>query len=420
MYLWTSESVSFGHPDKVADQIADAVLDLVLAKDPTAKVAVEAVVTRKDGEDYVILTGEIGCVEDAWPTEDELHEQINSLLVLIGYSTLRHPFDPGFSCNYKLVNLLRKQSWEIAAAVDQDAEIGAGDQGLMFGFATDEGPNNLPLAHWLADAILWRIEAGLWNFTDSFFHPDAKSQVTLQYDDEGNPKRVDTVVVSACHHPNIDIEIVRKTLRSFIDEIHEGVDIDPDGEYSRLIKSLFDDKTKYIFNPAGAWTLGGPAADTGLSGRKIVVDQYGPYCPIGGGSFSGKDPTKVDRSGAYAARWLAKNIVHSGISGEAQVQLSYAIGFPEPVSLRVKLNRCKESKTAELESAVAEYIMKNVSLTPKSIIDRFSLRTPTIANLYEKTARHGHFSVFHPTRSEPWAENCPPWESLSFSLAKIL
>lgn len=390
-YLWTSECVSSGHPDKVSDQIADAVLDLVLSHDPSAKVAVEVVVTRKQlsegHEDLVILTGEIG--SDYMPNESELRQVVSKTLDDIRYWDAPDlSYDTGFKgTQFTLQNLIRKQSVEIAAAVDADAEIGAGDQGLMFGYASDESPGFIPLAHWISRDLITQIEQDIQKNTSngdvwaSLFFPDAKSQVTLQYSDEGIPERVEAVVISACHRPDVTVEEVRKRLRSFVDELDAR-----SGSYS--VGNLFDDNTKFILNPSGAWNLGGPASDTGLSGRKIVVDQYGPYCPIGGGSFSGKDPTKVDRSAAYAARWLAKNIVAAGIAGEAQVQLSYAIGVSEPTSVRVSLGRPVGIRPKhELERILTGYIMESVSLTPKAIIDRFNLRQP----IYRDTARYGHF-----------------------------
>jgi S-adenosylmethionine synthetase len=409
-YLWTSEAISSGHPDKVADQVADAVLDLVLSNDPSAKVAVEAVVTRHNEEDIVILTGEIGS-NRYWPSDADLKETIRQVLYSIRY--WEHPdliqYDTGFSdAHFSLRNFLRKQSVEIAAAVDADAEIGAGDQGLMFGYASDEAPGFIPLAHWLSRDLVQQIEADIQANThdshggqwESFFFPDAKSQVTLQYDDDGRPERVEAVVISACHRPNVAVEDVRKKLEGFIAKLPAR-----SGGYGDAIHNLFDGDTKFILNPSGAWNLGGPASDTGLSGRKIVADQYGPYCPIGGGSFSGKDPTKVDRSAAYAARWLAKNIVAAGIAGEAQVQLSYAIGVSEPMSVRVSLDRLTgnpERPRYELERVLTGYIMESVSLTPKAIIERFGLRKPPF--FYANTARYGHFGDWPTGTTLPWED----------------
>lgn len=412
-YLWTSESVSSGHPDKVADQVADAILDLVLGHDPAAKVAVEAVVTRHDQTNHVFLTGEVG--SKYWPSQEELRERVRLALYEIGYwGNSDIYYDLGFDCkHFTLHNYLRRQSTEIAAAVDSSTQIGAGDQGLMFGYARQEAPGVMPLAHYLSRDLLFQIEedmeslrhdshGGVW---DSFFLPDAKSQVTIQYSDAGVAECVDTVVVSACHRPDISVEQVREKLRSFIETLPNRA-----GSFGPAIKSLFNSKTKYVLNPSGAWNLGGPASDTGLSGRKIVVDQYGPYCPIGGGSFSGKDPTKVDRSAAYAGRWLAKGIVLSGISNEAQVQLSYAIGKPEPVSLRINL------PDSSLGEQLAKFITENISLTPKAIIDRFTLRRP----IYRKTACYGHFGEWRKGKYVSQNESDRPWEEAEELAGQLL
>lgn len=379
MYYWTSEFVSKGHPDKVADQIADSVLDLVLSKDRLARVAVEVTVTTHDSKNIVVLTGEVGCSDHAWPNYDTLKNVVSKTLQDIGYTTA----DSGFDCNnFELVNYIRKQSEQIANAVVKDGgEIGAGDQGMMFGFASQQSPTFMPLTHYLARKIILSLN-------DSNLFPDAKSQVTLKYED-GVPVHVDTVLVSTCHK-DMPLEKLRERVRYLVDKVPL--------EEEKAIKSLFDSKTKYIINPAGSWTIGGPAADTGLSGRKIVVDNYGPDCPIGGGSFSGKDPTKVDRSAAYGARWLAKNIVASGIVSEAQVQLAYGIGIAEPISVRIRTNGSEG-----LDFSLTEKIKSKISLTPQALIDRFDLRRP----IYKQTACAGHFG-----------DNNFPWEKLDTELFK--
>lgn len=379
MYYWTSEFVSKGHPDKVADQIADSVLDLVIAKDRLARVAVEVTVTTHDSKNIVVLTGEVGCTDSAWPDYSTLKNVVSKTLKDIGYTTP----DSGFDCeNFELINYIRKQSEQIAnAVVKDDGEIGAGDQGMMFGFASKQSPTFMPLTHYLARKIILSL-------SDESLFPDAKSQVTIKYED-GTPVHVDTVLVSTCHR-DVSLDKVRERVRYLIDKVPL--------EEEKSIKSLFNSNTKYIINPAGSWTIGGPAADTGLSGRKIVVDNYGPDCPIGGGSFSGKDPTKVDRSAAYGARWLAKNIVASGVVSEAQVQLAYGIGIAEPISVRIKTNG-----TEGLDQLLTEKVRANISLTPQALINRFDLRRP----IYKQTASAGHFG-----------DERFPWENLDVNLFK--
>jgi S-adenosylmethionine synthetase len=378
-YLWTSEFVSPGHPDKVADQIADAILDLYLANDPLSRVAVEVVVTTHEGQDRVILTGE---VTSRFNDKDAIDETVRRVLNEIGYDREENSFA---SHRVRITNYIRSQSKEIAQAVlKETGEIGAGDQGIMFGFASTESETFMPLAHYISREIIVALQKniaagrvdGAWN---SIFLPDAKSQVTIQYSDAGVPEHVDTVLISACHTHDSSLEQVQATLKDIVKEVQAK---------PYFYDGLFDDKTKYLFNPAGAWHIGGPASDTGLSGRKIVVDQYGPDCPIGGGSFSGKDPTKVDRSAAYAARYIAKNLVMGGYSNRAQVQLSYAIGVAEPISLRVNTNDPK------LDQLLNKSLLELISLTPKSIIDMFDLRKP----IYRKAAACGHFG----DDSFPW------------------
>jgi S-adenosylmethionine synthetase len=370
MYHWTSEAVSAGHPDKVADQIADAILDAHLDQDPTARVACEVVVTH-DKEDLVILTGEITSGADV-----DYDKVVRDVLYRIGYDRPEHGF-----CNatVKIENHIRAQSVEIGdAVVKESGELGAGDQGLMFGYACRETMGYMPLAHTMSfsmidflelDMATKRSKTGDWG---SAFRPDMKTQATIVYDENG-PVRVDSLVVSVCHREGLTLEQVQANVMEFVPKIVGA-------EY-------FDKDTKYIINPSGTWNVGGPAADTGLSGRKIVVDNYGADCPIGGGSFSGKDPTKVDRSAAYMARFIAKNLVAGNFADKARVQLSYAIGKVEPVSVRVQTfgtGRCEDEK-------LTEAVVKEIGLSPQAIIDRFGLRTPKNFGGYQGTAHGGHF-----------------------------
>lgn len=391
MYLWTSEAVAAGHPDKVADQIADAILDAHLEKDPEARVACEVIVTRdqsREKTDLVILTGEITSRADV-----DYEAVVRGVLLEIGYDRPEHGF---CHTQVKIENHIRAQSRQIGKAVAKDSgELGAGDQGLMFGYACLETEQYMPLAHSVAFGMIELIEWDIHNpLRDSIFLPDAKTQATILYD-KGEPKRVDTLVVSACHKEGVTLEEIQDQIMSMVPYL-------VDYRY-------FDEGTKYVINPSGLWTLGGPAADTGLSGRKIVVDNYGADCPIGGGSFSGKDPTKVDRSAAYMARFLAKNIVAGGFAKKARVQLSYAIGKVEPVSVRVQT-----FGTADDDERLTAAVCLNVSLTPQAIIDRFDLRNPasfsgTHFSGYRSTATGGHFGRIG-----------FPWENIDTELIKKL
>jgi S-adenosylmethionine synthetase len=388
MYLWTSEAVSSGHPDKVADQIADSILDAYLQSDPASRVACEVTICR----DLVLLTGEMSsqAVVDA--------ESIaRSVICKIGYDRAAHGMNGN---NVEVINRITTQSPQIAAAVAKnDGEIGAGDQGMMFGFACNETPAYMPLAHHLSFEIINLLRRDIDNrhFRDdrqwiddwnSVFLPDAKSQVTLEYNDDGRAVRVHTVVISTCHKPGLTIGDLNGHIKRIV--------VDPMQE---KWGELFDKQTKWLINPAGLWTIGGPAADTGLSGRKIVVDNYGSDCPIGGGSFSGKDPTKVDRSGAYAARFIAKNLVAAKWCKRAQVQIAYAIGVVEPVSIRVQTDGSGPMPDNEL----AEMVRTKINLTPKGIIDRLQLRRP----IYADTASGGHFG----RSGFSWEEIDPIWNN---------
>ena len=360
MYLWTSEAVSKGHPDKVADQIADSVLDAYLSIDPTQRVACEVTCCKK----VVLVTGEVSSSKSV-----DIDSIVRNKIKEIGYN---HP-DTSYDGNtVKVLNLINTQSDQIANAVaKENGDIGAGDQGIMFGFACDETTSLMPLAHHLSFKAINALETDRTS-SDSALLPDAKSQVTIAYNDNGTPKYIDTVLVSTQHK-----EETFNNLSELKDYLHKIVRPSIAGLYERYITN----NTKWLYNPAGLWTFGGPGADTGLSGRKIVVDNYGADCPIGGGSFSGKDPTKVDRSAAYAARHVAKNIVAQGLATRCQVQISYAIGVAEPVSVRVQTFGTGD------DAKLTKLVQNNVPLSPKAIIERFQLRRP----IYSATATGGHF-----------------------------
>jgi S-adenosylmethionine synthetase len=390
MYLWTSEAVAAGHPDKVADQIADSILDAYLAADPAARVASEVTILKE----LVLLSGEITS-----SAKVDVEEIARGKICEIGYDRMENSFD-GRLC--EVITRINEQSREISAAVEHEGQIGAGDQGLMFGFACDETENFMPLSHRVAfdlinfhdddilegridnsDPINPRLSVKRW---DSLFLPDAKSQVTVAYNDDGTPSYIHTIVLSTCHKTNATInDVYGYTNEKIIRPIKDAY------------PSLITDQTKFLINPAGLWTVGGPASDTGLSGRKIVVDNYGADCPIGGGSFSGKDPTKVDRSGAYAARYVAKNIVAAGLAKRCTVQVSYAIGMVDPISIRVQAvgtPLSPEYSDAQASAVLSKMVAEIVDLTPKGIIESFELRNP----IYAITASGGHFG----RRGLPW------------------
>jgi len=358
-YLFTSESVSEGHPDKVADAISDAILDLVMSKEDTSlRCACETLVTT----DTVIVAGEYKGVLHS----EEVESAIRKVIKDIGYE------QSGFDWRtVKIINLLHGQSADIALGTDN---FGAGDQGLMFGYACNETENFMP------SAIYWshRIVEGLTQVRKqgvlNYLGPDAKSQVTFEYSDDAKPVRIAKVVCSTQHNADVDIETVRKDVGNIIRNI--------------LPTEFIDEKTEFYINPTGRFVVGGPDGDTGLTGRKIIVDTYGGYSPHGGGAFSGKDPTKVDRSAAYMARYLAKNIVASGKANWATVQISYAIGVADPMSFYVESDG--DSR------ALTEWIYDNVDLTPLGIINRFKLFRP----IYSKTTNYGHFGK----KDLPWEE----------------
>ncbi len=355
-YLFTSESVSEGHPDKICDQVSDAVLDAMLKDDPQSRVACECFATTG----LIVVGGEI-----TTETYVDLQKLVRGVIRDIGYEHAGYRFDAD-SCS--VINVINHQSPDIAMGVDTG---GAGDQGMMFGYATDETPELMPAtlvyAHKLMKELA-RIRKEKQIMT--YLRPDSKSQVTIEYDKNNNIVRIDTIVVSTQHDPDVSQEQIRK------DVIENLIPLVIPSKY-------MDENTKIYVNPTGRFEIGGPHGDTGLTGRKIIVDTYGGRAPHGGGAFSGKDPTKVDRSAAYAARHLAKNIVAAGIARQCTIQLSYAIGIARPISIHIDLHNT--GKVPEYE--LSEYILKHVDLTPRGIIDRFDLRRP----IYRPTAAYGHF-----------------------------
>jgi len=362
-YLFTSESVSEGHPDKVADAISDAVLDLIMAKeDPSLRCACETLVTTN----RVILAGEYKGILHP----EEVDSAVRRVIKDIGYQ------QNGFNwANVEITNLLHGQSVDIALGTDN---FGAGDQGLMFGYACNETDNYMPSAIYWSHRIVEQLTRLRKEGTLPDLGPDAKSQVTFEYNDDGTPQRIAKVVCSTQHSEEADIVLVRHSVEHIIRNI--------------LPKEYVDNDTEFFINPTGRFVIGGPDGDTGLTGRKIIVDTYGGYSPHGGGAFSGKDPTKVDRSAAYLTRWIAKNIVASGRAPWANVQISYAIGLAQPMSFYV------ETADAAQGRDLTKWIQDNVDLTPKGIIDRFNLFRP----IYSSTTNYGHFG-----------KNYLPWEHVN-------
>ena len=353
-YLFTSESVTEGHPDKISDQISDAILDAILEQDKTARVACETLVTTG----LAVVAGEI-TTSATINFQKIIRETINE----IGYNNANF----GYDCKtLSVLNALGTQSPDIAQGVDTG---GAGDQGLMFGFACNETPELMPMPIQLAHNLTKKLSEVRKNGELPYLRPDGKSQVSVEYRD-GKPFRVEAVVISSQHSDDIDTE----TLRS---DIMEKV-IKP-----VISGDLLDENTKYHINPTGRFVVGGPMGDAGVTGRKIIVDTYGGYAPHGGGAFSGKDPTKVDRSAAYMARYIAKNIVAAGLAEKCTVQLAYAIGVAEPVSVLVDTHGTGKVEEKQLSDAVR----KNFELTPEGIIETLDLRRP----IYRKTAAFGHF-----------------------------
>jgi S-adenosylmethionine synthetase len=353
-FLFTSESVTEGHPDKIADQISDAVLDEVMRQDPKGRVACETLVTTG----LVVVAGEI--TTSAHVNYDEIARET---VRQVGYDNATYGFDAD-TC--AVVCTVKRQSPDIAMGVDTG---GAGDQGLMFGFACDETEQLMPMPIQLAHRLTQRLAEVRKNRKDSFLRPDGKSQVTVEYRD-GKPARVECVVVSTQHSEDISTENVRSAV---LEQVIKPI----------VPAHMLDSKTKFHINPTGRFVIGGPMGDAGLTGRKIIVDTYGGYSRHGGGAFSGKDPSKVDRSACYMARYIAKNIVASGLAGRAEVQLAYAIGVAEPVSVMVD-----SFGTATIpEERITQLVRENFSLTPKAIIEALDLRKP----VYKATAAYGHF-----------------------------
>ncbi len=354
-YFFTSESVTEGHPDKIADQVSDAILDSILSKDPYGRVACETIVTTG----LAFVAGEIttNCYV-------EIPSIVRETIKDIGYTRAKYGFDYE-TC--AVITSIHEQSGDIAMGVDTG---GAGDQGLMFGFACNETPELMPLPIMLAHKLAMKLTELRKTDVLGYLRPDGKTQVTIEYQD-GAPKRVDTIVVSSQHSPDI-------TLKEMKEDIIEKV-IKP----VVPAELLDEENVTYHINPTGRFVVGGPMGDTGLTGRKIIVDSYGGVGRHGGGCFSGKDPTKVDRSGAYMARYIAKNLVAAGIADRAEVQIAYAIGIPEPVSILVDTYG-----TGRVEQELmARLIRENFPLTPKGIIDALNLRRP----IFRKTAAYGHF-----------------------------
>ena len=353
-YLFTSESVSEGHPDKVADAISDAVLDLMMREqNPAYRCACETLVTTNQ----VILAGEYKGIYNHLEVENAVRRVIRD----IGYE--QHGFHWQTA---KIHNYMHGQSADIALGTDS---FGAGDQGLMFGYAINETPDLMPSAIYYSHRIV-KMLADVRKSGVTWLGPDAKSQITMEYHDDGSVKRIAKVVCSTQHSEDVSIESLKFNVEEYIRETLPG--------------ELLDDDTEFLINPTGRFVIGGPDGDTGLTGRKIIVDTYGGYSPHGGGAFSGKDPTKVDRSAAYMARYLAKNIVATKANGahKATVQLSYAIGVKEPTSVFVKTD-----KGIEADNAITTWIRENVDLTPQGIINRFELFRP----IYSQTTNYGHF-----------------------------
>jgi S-adenosylmethionine synthetase len=356
--LFTSESVTSGHPDKICDRLSDAILDAILTEDPEARVACETAVTTG----LVLVMGEI-----TTKTYVDIQTVVRNTVANIGYDRGKYGFDAE---NLAVLVSINNQSPDIAMGVDEydGHEQGAGDQGLMFGFACDETENYMPLPIELAHKLVRRLDEVRHQNIVDFLRPDGKAQVTIEYDENNRPARIDTVVVSS-QHADIDIEIVRQGIKK------EVIDV-------VLPKSLVDEHTKFMINPTGKFVVGGPKGDSGLTGRKIIVDTYGGYARHGGGAFSGKDPSKVDRSASYMARYIAKNVVASGVASKCEVQLAYAIGVAKPVSIRIDT-----FGTAKVEDEkITEVIRKHFDVTPKGIIKTLDLKRP----IYQKTANYGH------------------------------
>ena len=354
-HLFTSESVTEGHPDKIADQISDAILDACLEQDPNSRVACETLTATG----LVVIAGEI-----TTRAYVDFQSVVRGVVGAIGYDNAAY----GFDCNTcAVISSINKQSGDIALGVDTG---GAGDQGMMFGYATDETPELMPMAISLAHQLTRRLSEVRKSGQLSYLRPDGKSQVTVEYDAEGRPVRVDAVVISTQHSETVSNEELRADILKHVIQ-------------ATIPAHLLDADTKYHINPTGRFVIGGPMGDSGLTGRKIIVDTYGGAGRHGGGAFSGKDPTKVDRSAAYMARYIAKNIVAAGLASRCEVQLAYAIGVAQPVSVLVDTFGTGTIPPAQLEKLVRD----TFKLTPKEIIETLKLRRP----IYRKTAAYGHF-----------------------------
>ncbi|HLC70394.1 MAG TPA: methionine adenosyltransferase [Candidatus Nanoarchaeia archaeon] len=359
-FLFTSESVTEAHPDKICDQISDALLDAMLKEDPNSRVAIETL--TKTG--FVVVAGEV-----TTKTYVDVQKVVRDTILDIGYDKPEYGFE-GSTCG--VLSAISEQSPDIAQGVNEGEglyqEQGAGDQGLMFGFACNETPELMPLPIMLAHQLVQRLASARKRGEVWYLRPDGKSQVTVEYEN-GKPKRVDAVVISTQHHPDVGLETIR---RDMVEKI-----IKP------ICHSWVDENTKYFVNPTGKFVIGGPVGDAGVTGRKIIVDTYGGYSRHGGGAFSGKDPTKVDRSAAYYARYVAKNIVAAGLADKCEIQVAYAIGVAQPVSILVNT-----FDTAKIpEERIVELVRTHFDFRPKNIIEHLNLRRP----IYRKTAAYGHF-----------------------------
>ena len=369
--LFTSESVTEGHPDKICDQISDAVLDAILEEDPFARVACETTITTG----LVLVSGEI-----TTSTYVDIPKIVRQTVKEIGY------VDSAFGFDYEtcaVLTAIDEQSRDIAESVDRSLEareglmseeeieaIGAGDQGLMFGYATNETPEFMPLPISLAHQLAKQLTEVRKNETLTYLRPDGKTQVTIEYDQDNQPVRIDTIVISTQHDAEVTLEQIQKDMKEYVIQ-------------AVVPAELLDDETKYIINPSGRFVIGGPQGDVGLTGRKIIVDTYGGYARHGGGAFSGKDATKVDRSASYAARYVAKNIVAAGLADSCEVQLAYAIGVAEPVSIAIDTFGTGKVSEETLVGAVRGLF----DLRPAGIINMLELRQP----IFKKTAAYGHF-----------------------------
>ncbi len=369
--LFTSESVTEGHPDKICDQISDAILDAILKEDPNARVACETTVTTG----LVLVAGEI--TTSAYV---DIQKVVRETVREIGYTRAKYGFDSETSA---VLTAIDEQSADIAMGVDQALEaregsmtesdidsIGAGDQGLMFGFACNETPELMPLPISMAHRLARRLAEVRKEEILTYLRPDGKTQVTVEYDENNKPLRIDTIVISTQHHPEVTLEQIQRNIKEHV--------INP-----VVPAELIDENTKYFINPTGRFVIGGPQGDAGLTGRKIIVDTYGGYARHGGGAFSGKDPTKVDRSAAYAARYVAKNIVAAGLADRCEVQLAYAIGVAQPVSIAIDTFGTGIVEESKLVDIVRELF----DLRPAGIIKMLDLRRP----IYKQTAAYGHF-----------------------------